>query len=617
MTEKIDIVALVQKHPLNKLSGNYESSIVNKIKDQFTTEEQQIFIANFYCYVNYDNEDDFIVEFDNVWKMLEFSRIDHCKTVLHKNFTENKDYKITKAAPATSGAGKKLGGSGLNKEKILLTVNCFKKLCLKAGTKKADEIHDYYIKLEKIVNQIAKEESAQLRNQLQIKNQENTTIKLQKEQTILSNFHKKPVVYVGFTEENVVKFGYTDNIIERMKEHKNDIKPDFTPEYVYESLYNREIERCIMKHHILSSLRIKKIYGSKPEPQTELLQLSESFTILNLDKIIREIKNRVETGGRDDLLREIFSLEEKISELKLQIENSRNFDIDKLRYENNLLKLQIENMEKESAKKEQNTDEIHPINIQLNSMEDLNIKLHTIKTAVCHNFLIDLVVKNIHERKINLTVHEIFEMYRAYRISNRYQDPIYDETYENTLITKAFNEVNGIKNTYKTVNGEQSRSKLFYIDIVSAWICKNLQIPKRFRNIFREISKDIVFEDTFCKVLNSDMDAEYISSYSFLVYILLKYGTEQIFVIKNTILTEEYLKYTLQFNENKKITMNSLNNILLKIPGIYFKQRINDGNKKLGKGITIYTKNVIKWIEKNLEISESFKNKLILLDTNS
>ena len=37
-----------------------------------------------------------------------------------------------------------LGGAGLNKETISLTVNAFKKFCLKAGTKKADEIHDYY-----------------------------------------------------------------------------------------------------------------------------------------------------------------------------------------------------------------------------------------------------------------------------------------------------------------------------------------------------------------------------------------------------------------------------------------------------------------------------------------
>ena len=35
----------------------------------------------------------------------------------------------------------------------------FKSMCLKAGTKKADEIHDYFIKLEEILQEIIHEES--------------------------------------------------------------------------------------------------------------------------------------------------------------------------------------------------------------------------------------------------------------------------------------------------------------------------------------------------------------------------------------------------------------------------------------------------------------------------
>jgi hypothetical protein len=38
---------------------------------------------------------------------------------------------------------------------------------LKAGTKKADEIHDYFIKLEEILQQTIGEECIELKNQLQ------------------------------------------------------------------------------------------------------------------------------------------------------------------------------------------------------------------------------------------------------------------------------------------------------------------------------------------------------------------------------------------------------------------------------------------------------------------
>ena len=46
----------------------------------------------------------------------------------------------------TEKQSKKKSKGGQNKEQILMNINTFKKLCLKAGTKKADEIHDYYIK---------------------------------------------------------------------------------------------------------------------------------------------------------------------------------------------------------------------------------------------------------------------------------------------------------------------------------------------------------------------------------------------------------------------------------------------------------------------------------------
>lgn len=50
-----------------------------------------------------------------------------------------------------------------------MTINTFKKLCLKAGTAKADEIHDYYIKLEELLYETLNEETNELKEQLQLK----------------------------------------------------------------------------------------------------------------------------------------------------------------------------------------------------------------------------------------------------------------------------------------------------------------------------------------------------------------------------------------------------------------------------------------------------------------
>jgi len=54
--------------------------------------------------------------------------------------------------------GKNIGGAGLNQETIMLNINTFKKLCLRANTSNSDKIHDYYIKLEMVYNELTKEE---------------------------------------------------------------------------------------------------------------------------------------------------------------------------------------------------------------------------------------------------------------------------------------------------------------------------------------------------------------------------------------------------------------------------------------------------------------------------
>lgn len=157
------------------------TKLLNKIRDNFTEDQQHMFLASFYCYLNYDAKKDFIVSLDNIWKWTGFSRKDHAKTMLEKYFIINVDYIFQISAPATAGAniineplpptgGAKKNGvekrGGSNKDTILLTVNAFKKFCLKANTKRADEIHDYYIKLEELLQQTVMEENDEIRKQL-------------------------------------------------------------------------------------------------------------------------------------------------------------------------------------------------------------------------------------------------------------------------------------------------------------------------------------------------------------------------------------------------------------------------------------------------------------------
>ena len=67
MTE-LNIVELIEKNPITKLSNNYNNKLLNKIKEKFNEEQQKLFVSSFYCYLNYDKNKDFVVDLDNVWK---------------------------------------------------------------------------------------------------------------------------------------------------------------------------------------------------------------------------------------------------------------------------------------------------------------------------------------------------------------------------------------------------------------------------------------------------------------------------------------------------------------------------------------------------------------------
>lgn len=58
---------------------------------------------------------------------------------------------------------------GHNKQTIHLNLKCFKKIYLKARTSKANQIHDYFIKLKELLHEVLEEESNELRKQLENK----------------------------------------------------------------------------------------------------------------------------------------------------------------------------------------------------------------------------------------------------------------------------------------------------------------------------------------------------------------------------------------------------------------------------------------------------------------
>ena len=162
----LNFIELVEKNPITMLNKNYQNNLITKIEKNFTESQQQLFLTSFFCYLNCDNKKDFIIDFDNVWKWCGFSTKSNAKRILDKNFKIDIDYQVKNLAHQVGEANLQPTHGGQNKEIILLTVNTFKKFCLKAGNVKADEIHDYYIKLEELLQETLAEENTIIKNQL-------------------------------------------------------------------------------------------------------------------------------------------------------------------------------------------------------------------------------------------------------------------------------------------------------------------------------------------------------------------------------------------------------------------------------------------------------------------
>ena len=357
----VDIVNLIESNPVTKLSGDYQSKLIEKVKHSFTNYEQQLFLSSFYCYLKYDSKNDFVIDLDNVWQWLGFSQKYNAKSTLEKNFVINKDYKFLLSltgeqsfAPEPSGAKKSTRG-GHNKEIIMLNVETFKKFCLKAGTKKADEVHEYFIKLENIMFEITKEECDELKQQLQqIENMKNKEIEekiikqkeLEREKVLLNEYASAGnMIYIIKVKTNedgtyVVKIGesrkgITDRYNECKSKHKQIVLLNCYP--VDKS---KDFESFLHNHSLIHPHKYKKIEGH--EKENELFLIGTTLTYKSLLKIIDDNIDNYNYKIRE-LLLENQLLKEKINSNQNNINNDL---ISELIQTNKLLLNKINSLEK-------------------------------------------------------------------------------------------------------------------------------------------------------------------------------------------------------------------------------------------------------------------------------
>ena len=360
--ETLNIVELIEKNPISKLSNVYNNKLLNKIQEQFSNFEQQLFVSSFYCYLNYDKNNDFILDLDNIWKWLGFYQKVDCKRLVEKYFKVDIDYKVI----CNTINIKKIGRGGQNKQIIMLNIKCFKSLCLKAQAKKASEIHEYYMKLEEILQEVVEEETNELK--LQLENNKNTIIEIKQsaikdkykavEQAIITQFPvNTECVYFGTIDntnddgEKLIKFGHTNDLSTRIIDHRKKYE-NFILCNAFRVQNKVEIENLIKNYpKIKNHIRTIEVNGKK---KTEIIAYDTNhFTIDKLSKYIKDIIhsktysidnfNRI-MKENETFFQEIQELKEKVKIQEIQI-HKQNMEIHHLQEKIENKTKQLENIE--------------------------------------------------------------------------------------------------------------------------------------------------------------------------------------------------------------------------------------------------------------------------------
>lgn len=172
-----------------------------------------------------------------------------------------------------------------------LNIQTFKKFCLKAGTKKADEIHEYFIKLEESLHEILEEETIELKSQLlQIEDKFENQRELDKEKLLLQMFATiGSIVYIIRVKtlehgNYIVKIGESRiGIKNRYAEHKHKYEECVLLD-CFSVNRSSDFESFIHNHE---KIRLNKITNLKNhENEMELFLIGKNLTYQMLLNII-------------------------------------------------------------------------------------------------------------------------------------------------------------------------------------------------------------------------------------------------------------------------------------------------------------------------------------------
>ena len=429
----INIVALIESNKLTKLDDTYNNKLLIKIKNNFTNDEHQLFIASFYCYLNY-KPTDFVVDLDDIWKWLGFSTKQKAKLLLEKQFIIDIHYKKI----PFQGKDKNEGRGGHNKESFMLNTKTFKIFCIKADTKKANEIHEYFVKLEEILESILEEECQELKLKMQnaALNESNNNIskisEIEKEKVLLHEYANcGPIIYIVRVKsfengEYIVKIGESRvGISERYKEHKSKYE-EAVLLYCLRTTNSKDFEYFIHTHKDIKINKVTHLKGH--ETERELFLIGKDLTFERIITIINIHHNNFNGLDPNKIYNGMEKMNDGIEKMndKLQhciMPSSQEISTSNISENSsleNLIKLllhkveKLENINEKMNEKLEKLEKIEKSNEQLEKTNaEILEKLNGLQTKTTTNFGEPLQILGPKLQKINPETLNLVKVYQS------------------------------------------------------------------------------------------------------------------------------------------------------------------------------------------------------------
>ena len=208
------------KYDNSKLLQLTENMILNKeVKTSLDFAKKFMF--------TFDSQELCPINIDILIKMKVFNKKGNCKTMLIKHFILDTDFKLISSASESSEAEKpRHGGAGKNKENIMLSVDCFKSMCMFSNSEQGKTVKLYYLDLERIFkrfitlefnNNHQEKEKITLEKEKITLEKEKITLEKEKYVTLYNQIVKKHNFY------KFNKIGSCFYIITQGLEYKDDI----------------------------------------------------------------------------------------------------------------------------------------------------------------------------------------------------------------------------------------------------------------------------------------------------------------------------------------------------------------------------------------------------------